>query len=387
MNFRSISLVTLGHFASDINQGALPALLPFFIEQYHLSYAAAAFIVFAANIASSVIQPIFGYFSDRLSKVWLMPLGIILAGFGMALSGVVGSYSLILLAVAVSGCGVAAFHPDAARLVNRLAPDNKALGMSLFSVGGNAGFAFGPILATSAVMTWGLDGTLIFTIPALIVAPFLYFQFRGFSVPGPKMTEDKEQPALLEDQWFPFIRLTGVVVARSVLFFGLNTFIPLYWINVLHESNVAGGAALTIMFSLGIVSTLIGGRIANWVGYRRMIIAGFSLMLPLLAVFTFVHDTFWATVLLIPISFGLFSTYGPIIATGQNYLPTRVGFASGVTIGLAVTIGGIAAPILGWIADVYSIQVAMQSLIVIPVIAIALTISLPAEKKSPAGNT
>ena len=382
MKVRSISLVTLGHLASDINQGAIPALLPFFIDEYHLTYAAAASIVLANNIVSSVVQPILGYLSDRMGKVWLMPLGIVLAGFGMALSGVVGSFPLILAAVALSGFGVAAFHPDAARLVHKLAQDDKAMGMSMFSVGGNAGFALGPMLATAAVLAWGLKGTMVFAFPALFVGPFLFFQFRNISLTTVRSTAQKSQEGCQEDQWFSFFRLSGVVIARSVLFFGLNTFIPLYWINVLHESNVAGGMALTTLFSLGIVSTLIGGRIADRIGYRRMIISGFALMLPLLAIFTQVHDAFWATAMLIPISFGLFSIYGPIIASGQNFLPNHVGFASGITIGLAVTIGGVTAPILGWIADIYSIQTAMQCLIAIPAVAIALALSLPADRKT-----
>jgi len=183
MQVRSISLVTLGHLASDINQGAIPALLPFFIDEYHLSYAAAASIVFAANIVSSIVQPILGHLSDRLGKVWLMPLGIILAGIGIALSGVVDSFPLILVSIALSGLGVAAFHPDAARLVHRLAQEDKAKGMSIFAVGGNAGFALGPLLATASILTWGLKGTLVFAVPALLLGPFLYFKFRDISLP------------------------------------------------------------------------------------------------------------------------------------------------------------------------------------------------------------
>jgi MFS transporter, FSR family, fosmidomycin resistance protein len=382
VRYRSIMLLSAGHLFTDINQGAIPALLPFFIAEYHLSYAAAASIVFAANIASSVVQPVFGFYSDRLAKVWLMPIGILLAGLGFAVSGVVGSLPLILTVVAISGCGVAAFHPDAARLANRLAEDKKALAMAIFSVGGNAGFAFGPLLATGAVLVWGLQGTLIFAVPSLVVAAFLYFQFRDMSLPQPLQTAGGGPAAdQLQDQWVPFLRLSGVVVARSVLFFGFNTFIPIYWINVLHQSSVAGGSALSLLFSFGIFSTLLGGRLADRLGYRRTIMIGFAMLLPLMAVFTHIQDTFWATAMLIPISLGLFGMYGPLMATGQNFLPNRVGFASGVTIGLAVTIGGVAAPILGWLADMYGIQTALQCLIIIPVFALILTATLPADTR------
>jgi len=380
LRYRSISLLAAGHLFADLNQGALPALLPFFIIEHHLSYAAAASIVFASNIASSVVQPILGYFSDRLEKIWLMPLGIFLAGFGLALTGLTDKFPLILAAAAVSGLGTAAFHPEAARLVNKLALNNKASGLGMFSSGGSAGYAIGPLIATGVVLSFGLGGTLVFALPATIMAIFLYFKFRNISLPDEKPATANSAEAM-QNQWFAFLRLSGVVIARSILFFGFNTFIPLYWILVLHQSTVAGSTALTILFSCGIFATMLGGRLADKFGYRKILIAGFGLMLPVIAIFPHVHNPVLATILLIPLSMGLFGIYGPMIASGQNYLPSRVGFASGITIGLAVTIGGVAAPLLGRIADLYGIPIAFESLIVIPPVAILLAATLPATRR------
>lgn len=381
MKFRKIGLLSLGHLFTDINQGAIPAMLPFFIMEYHLSYAAAASVVFAANIASSLIQPLFGILTDRMSRPWLMPLGIILAGAGIGFSGWTDNYTFILLMVAVSGVGVAAFHPEAAKLANRLSQGSKATGLSIFAVGGNAGFAFGPLLATGALLQWGAKGTLIFLIPSLITAAIIYWQFKDAAgVQQGQQIVAKEQSKHKPDRWLPFLRLTGVVVARSILFFGLSTFIPLYWINVLHEPAALGATAVTLLFTCGIFATLIGGRLADKYGHRSVIIGGWLLLIPLIFLLTYFKSTFAATALLLPISLGLFSIYGPIMVTGQNYLPNRVGFASGVTIGLAVTIGGITAPFLGWIADNAGVQMALQLLIVIPVLATGLSLTLPKEE-------
>jgi FSR family fosmidomycin resistance protein-like MFS transporter len=379
MRYRSIGLLSAGHMFTDLNQGAIPALLPFFISQHHLSYAAAASIVFAANVASSVIQPLFGHWADRSRKSWLMPCGILLAGLGIALTGITSNFALILLLVAVSGVGIAAFHPEAARYANNLASENKAMGLSIFAIGGNVGFAVGPVLATSALLAWGINGTLVLAVPAIAMALFIYQQFKSFSPATLVQKDSTANHSEGKDQWGAFLRLTGIVIARSVIFFGLNTFIPLYWINILHESAALGGTALTIMFSTGVAGTLLGGRVADSLGYRNLIIVGFGALLPLLVALTYIHNTFWATVLLVPISLALFCIYSPIIVSGQNFLPTRVGLASGVTIGLAVSIGGVAAPMLGWIADINGIQAALQSLIVFPVLAIALAFTLPAE--------
>lgn len=384
MKFRKVGLLSLGHLFTDINQGAIPALLPFFIIEYHLSYAAAASVVFAANIASSLIQPLFGILTDRMSRPWLMPVGIVLAGAGIGFSGWTDSYSLILVMVAISGIGVAAFHPEAAKMANRLSQNSQATGLSIFAVGGNAGFALGPLLATGAWLQWGSKGTLVFLIPSVITAAVLYWHFKDAAPQQGQQTMMKAAGQHKPDRWMPFLRLSGVVVARSVLFFGLSTFIPLYWINVLHEPAALGATAVTILFTCGIFATLIGGRLADKYGHRRVIIGGWTLLIPLIFLLTYFKSTFAATALLLPISLGLFSIYGPMMVTGQNYLPNRVGFASGVTIGLAVTIGGITAPLLGWIADIAGVQTALQILVVIPILAVGLSLTLPKEQKEQA---
>ena len=118
MKYRHIGILSIGHTATDINQGALPAMLPFFIVAYDLSYTAAAAIVFAVNMPSSVVQPLFGLAADRLSKPWLLPGGLMFAGLGLALTGLFQGYLAIVLLGIVSGVGIAAYHPQAARLVN-----------------------------------------------------------------------------------------------------------------------------------------------------------------------------------------------------------------------------------------------------------------------------
>jgi FSR family fosmidomycin resistance protein-like MFS transporter len=162
---RAMATLSAGHMLTDIAQGAIPALLPFLIVERGLSYAAASALILAATISSSVIQPLFGHISDRRSLPWLMPLGPALGGIGVALIGIAPSYPWTFAAVLVSGIGVASFHPEASRFANYVSGARRASGMSLFSVGGNVGFALGPVVVTPLVLIFGLSGTLFLILP------------------------------------------------------------------------------------------------------------------------------------------------------------------------------------------------------------------------------
>src|SRR5438067_4269325 len=168
-----MATLSAGHLLTDVAQGSVPALLPFLISRDHLSYAAASALVLAATISSSVIQPLFGHVSDRLSLPWLMPLGPALGGLGVALAGFTSTYGLTFAAIVVSGLGVAAFHPEGSRFANYVSGARRASGMSLFSVGGNVGFALGPVLVTPLLVAFGLHGTAFVLIPTWLMAAVL----------------------------------------------------------------------------------------------------------------------------------------------------------------------------------------------------------------------
>lgn len=384
MKKKFIWILSLGHLVTDINQGALPAMLPFFIAAYDLSYTAAASIVFAANLSSSVIQPIFGYAADRFSKPWLLSLGLILAGVGLGLTGLCKSYQLIMVLAVISGIGIAAYHPEAARLVNFEAGNQKNTAMSIFGVGGTIGFAIGPFLITTALIQWGLKGTLILIFPVSVMAIFMTTQFSSLrSIARKNSPENKTVSRDSEtENWWAFIRLTLVIIGRSIIFYGLNTFIPIYWINHLHQSKIYGSLALTVFAGSGIIGNLIGGNLADRWGPKKVILGGFLGLTLLLPVFLFAHTAQIALLLMIPIGFILYATYSPSIVMGQNYLPNRVGLSSGITLGVAISIGGAATPLIGKIADLYGIWSAILSIACLPILFFIVTLSLPEDPKS-----
>ncbi|MBY0507914.1 MAG: MFS transporter [Bryobacteraceae bacterium] len=377
MNKRAVSTVTVSHLFLDISQGAVPALVPFFVSERHYTYAAAASLVFAANVVSSVIQPWFGHMADRRNSPWLLPAGLLVAGLGLALAGFAGSYPLALAAMMLAGCGMAAYHPEAARLVMLSSGDRHATGMSVFAVGGNAGFALGPFLATQAMVAYGLGGVAWLLAPAVLMATWLLSQL-GYLERVARERQATRKAALRGvDRWSAFWRLSGCVAARSMVSFGIYTFLPIFWIEVLHQTKSAGGTALSILLAAGAFGTLLGGQMADRWSRKRVIIIAFSLLGPTLWLLQQVRDVTLATWLLIPLGIALFIHFSVMVVLGQEYLPNRVGTASGITIGLATTVGGVASPLLGWLADHTSVERMFLVVAAIPLFGLAMALTLP----------
>jgi FSR family fosmidomycin resistance protein-like MFS transporter len=398
-------LLAAGHAVDDLYQGAVPALLPFLASAYGWRYAAVSGITLAATLLSSVVQPVFGVLTDRRARPWLVPVGMAVAGAGIGAAGLFRGYPLVWLAVAMSGLGVAAYHPESARLA-RLASAGSHQAMSWFSLGGNLGFAAGPLAVSAVLGPLGLHATPLLALPALLCAAVTASRLRrsrqstpakraAVTVPrlrpdpqaapteraptvaalrlrpDPQAAATTRAPAPKQpDDWAGFARLTAVIVCRSVLTFGLGTFLALYVGN-----RVAGEAALVTFYAFGAVGTVWGGRLAGRyprvrilrVAYLAAIpaVAGVALV-PGPAVFAFV--AFTALAVYVPFSLH--------VTLGQDYLPSRVGTASGVTLGLAVSVGGLATPVLGALADTRGLGTAMVVLIAMPLLAAVLAVRL-----------
>jgi MFS transporter, FSR family, fosmidomycin resistance protein len=373
---RAMAALSLGHLFTDVAQGSVPALLPFLIVRDHIGYAAVSALILAATISSSVIQPLFGHVSDRLSLPWLMPLGPALGGLGIALVGLAPSYPLVFAAVALSGTGVAAFHPEASRFANYVSGARRASGMSLFSVGGNIGFAIGPILMTPLVLAFGLHGTVFILIPTWGAAALLALELprlRGFrtDVVGGRVEKSGQHEA-----WGPFALLATVIALRSFVYFGMVTFVPVYYLRVLHSSAALGNAALAAMLLGGAAGTLAGGPLADRFGRRAVLIASMLVLPPLLVGFL-LSGPVLALVFAALAGAATIATFAVTIVMGQEYLPGRLGVASGVTIGLSIGLGGLGAPLLGLLADAHGLRAVFETVAVLPLLAAGVALALP----------
>ncbi|WP_189325271.1 MFS transporter [Streptomyces flaveus] len=370
---RSILLLSFGHACVDTYQGAVASLVPFFVTERAYSYAAVSGIVLAASLLSSVAQPVFGALTDRWAMPWLLPVSTILGGLGITLSGLSGSYALTLVFVAVSGVGVAAYHPESAR-VARLVSEGSHTAMGWFSLGGNLGFAAAPLMVTAVVACGGLRLSPLLVVPALagsvLCLPVLRALQKtgcgGFGTAVATGADDKAS----------FVKLSLAVICRSIVFIGLSTFISLYVQQRLGGSTAAGAAALFVLYLGGAVGSVLGGSLAN--RWNRVTVARWSYLVTVAAVTGIVFIPGPAIYVFVALtSVGLYVPFSLQVTLGQDYLPTRVGTASGITLGLTVSIGGLVSPLIGSIADATSLRTALTPLILMPALSWLLFRTLP----------
>ncbi|MET7644954.1 MFS transporter [Streptomyces sp. NPDC005426] len=375
--WRRMRMWGAAHAVDDLYQGLVPACVPYFVLDRGYSYVAASGLTLAAALGSSVPQPFIGVAVDRYRLNRLAPAGLAVAGIGLGLSGLVRPYAAVWLLILLSGLGVAMFHPAAGKAAREAAGDS-ASAMSVFAAGGSVGFFLAPVLATPALVTMGVGATALFIPPAVLMA-FVLLRHR------PAATTPHRTARTGRDRWRPFLVLTGIEVVRSVAFFGAITFIELFWIRHLHSGRGLAGVALACFLVGGVAGTLLGGRIADRIGMVRTVQLGGLFAVPALIALRLTPGTVLPLLFAVLAGLALNVPFAVLVKLGQDYLPGRPGTAAGVTLGLAVSVGGLIAPALGAAAQAYGPQGVFTILCAIPALALVLGLFLT-EPEPPPGD-
>jgi FSR family fosmidomycin resistance protein-like MFS transporter len=370
---RAMATLSVGHLAVDFASGAVPALLPFVATEFDLSYTATAAVMLSALVSSSLVQPLFGLWSDRRGAMWLLPGGVALAAVGVGAAAVAPAYSLVLVAVFVAGIGVAAYHPEGAKFAAFASGRHRASGMSYFNIGGNTGYALGPIVVTPLVVWLGLRGGTIALLPVLVLAFVILRALPQLGRVAPKSTERRRHEG--EDDVRAMTLLSVVIGLRSVAWFGLLTFVPL-WVVANGGTKGEGGRTLALMLVCGAIGTLVLGPVADRVGLRRTLLVT-QAALPFLVVTFVAVGGVAGTIALMLVGPCVVGTFGVTMVLSQLYLPRHVGMASGLSVGLAMGLGGIAAVVLGAVADAVDLQTALYVAAAAPAIGCIACVMLP----------
>src|SRR5689334_6945050 len=222
-----------GHLAVDFASGSVPALIPFLTDRFHLGYALAAMLLLASTVSSSLVQPLFGLWSDRRGALWLIPGGTVLAAVGVGLAAVSPWYPLVLVLVLAGGLGVAAFHPEGAKYAAYASGRKRASGMSYFNIGGNTGYALGAFVTGVLVAALGFGGGLLAMLPVAVVAAILLRQTASFAALAPTASSRADEGGA--DDRRAMALLGAVISLRSVAWFTLLAFVPLWEVSLGHS--------------------------------------------------------------------------------------------------------------------------------------------------------
>lgn len=377
---KGMSVLSGGHLMTDFASGSVPALLPFFTVEFDLSYTLTAVLILAALVSSSLMQPLFGLWSDRRGALWLLPAGLALAGAGIGLASVAPSYPVLVGLIFLAGIGIAAFHPEGAKFAVFLSGRKRASGMSLFNIGGNLGYALGPIIVTPLVLWLGLGtGGLLAAVPVLVASVAVLGALPYLARQRPERGVGTRDPGAKDDVRAMLI-LACVIGLRSVAWFTLITFVPL-WAVSQGDSQAEGNRLLSLMLLSGAVGTLLLGPIADRFGIRRTLLVAQALLTPLILVFVLEGGIAGAIALAV-VGICVVGTFGLTMVLSQMYLPEHVGMASGLSVGLAMGLGGIAAVALGAVADAVDLKTALICSSLAPLLGVVLCFFLPTPRRT-----
>lgn len=379
--------LVLGHLVTDLQGGALPIVLPHLKEIFALSYSQLAAIVLTQNITSSVIQPLFGYLTDKKSLPQLLPYCAALAGAGFAAVGWVSSYEFLLLAVIFIGIASAIYHPQASKTVNFLSTKAaKAKNMGLFSLGGNAGMAFGSLgMAFLISLPGGLHNTIYFLLPGLLVFGLMLKCMPAY-IQVNQAYNNRRQAAEVKhtDNNIPYLGLLFLLLfifLRSTIHTGLSTYLPLFFMKF-RSCDSSFASMLVSGFLLGgVAGTYIGAVLSDRLGARKIILGSIVFSIPAIWLINLAVSPVTALAAVIMAGFAIIGSFATTIILAQSLLPNNVGMAAGLTIGFSVGMGGFGVTLLGILADNWGLPLVMQLITWLPVAAaiIAVWIPIPAE--------
>jgi MFS transporter, FSR family, fosmidomycin resistance protein len=367
---------------TDIYMPVLPAILPLLIAQNGYSYLAAGLLVTAYNVTSSCTQPVIGWLSDKRGLTISVSISLFISAVFVALMGIAKDYYLIMAFAIIAALGHACFHPTALSIVSRLCTsENRGRITSYFVVGGNIGYAIGPLLAGALVWWLGLPGLLFLVIPAILMVFILRILLPGgIAAAREAHAVINQVTADVPSKW-PFAILMAASILRAWAVFAAITYLPMYLVQTQGYDLVMASLAMTLMLLAGVAGQVAGGHISDRIGRKEFMVFGLVGAVPFFYIF-FASTGVVAIAALLIFGFFLWSTFAVAVAMGHELLPQNVGLASGMMLGLAIGFGGLGVAVNGMIADHYSLAAAIGTIPIPIALAVVLMALLPYPWKS-----
>jgi FSR family fosmidomycin resistance protein-like MFS transporter len=368
-------LIFLGHVWVDTSQGILPVVIPELKKLFALNYFEVGLMMTLLNLTSSVVQPVFGYISDRVQTGWFIPVGILWTALSMGLLGWSPNYMSALFLVGFAGLGTAAFHPRAMMAVSFVSGSRQGFGTAIFSTAGNLGFALGPLVGALLVLGLGLHATLGLVVPGVLLFLIIFFYSGDFlkrEAHSPAKPESKHHLEPYSISWISLISVCLIVVLRSWVYISFITYLPLF----LQNQGVAlktGSLMLSLFLASGAAAGLYGGHLSDRIGRRSVIVVS-NLLYPILASLLILKSGPWLWLSACASGAALLASFSVTIVLAQELLPRHIGLASGLILGLGFGTGGLGTALSGYLADTVGLNQTMWLLTLIPLLCAVLPV-------------
>jgi MFS transporter, FSR family, fosmidomycin resistance protein len=370
---RVVFAAALGHFVVDLNANLLPVMLPFLRESLSLSYAQTGLIMTSFSMTSSLAQPLFGHLADKLGGRVLLILPVAWMALFMGLAGTATTYPAILALVTFAGIGSAAFHPQGAAAARRAVTGrHAATAVSVYSLGGTAGYALGPLVAAGLFLSLGLGGSAALIPFGLIGTGVIAWAVLGKSGGLATVAHRAIGDGPTRVPWLMLVGLLVVVVMRGWVEYGVVAYTPLRF-----QGDVTLSSRVLFAFLIGeAFGTFSGAMAADRFGRRAVIVVVSLLLVPAIVGFNLANGPLLFAVA--PFSGLLIGATMPVtIVMAQELLPRNIGMASGLMMGFAFGVAGLGVAINGVVADTYGLPTSMMLLAALPIVSAVVAAVLP----------
>jgi len=373
-------VLSTAHLINDMYANFLQQLIPFLIAGNILSVTAAASLVSAFTITSSVMQPIFGYLVDQKGQRWLLYVGTLWMSVLLGTTGYVHNYFILIIITALAGMGTGAFHPQAAGTIGQIESSHKGLILGAFVAAGNMGMSISPLILIPLFNKYGVGSTWLAIIPGVFAALILYL-FAPRSKAIAKSSPGFRQVArTIKNAWSELSKLMLVVALRSTVSTGITTFLPLYLLARKFSPEITG-SLMFLTLATGAIGGLIGGFISDKYGRKPLIVG--SLAISPFFFYGFLYTKGLLSYLLLALGgMTLLSSFSVTVAATQEVVPENKSLASGLSMGFSIGIGGIAVSPIGRFAEIYGVDSAVYLVFILPFLAALLALSLEGGKSN-----
>lgn len=370
--FTVIAAISFSHFLNDLMQSLLPAIYPMLKEDFGLTFGQVGFLTLTFQFTASLLQPVVGIYSDRHPLPYSMAFGMGSTLAGLLLLSIADQFPLLVLAAALVGLGSAVFHPEASRVARMAAGMRPGFAQSVFQVGGNFGSALGPLLAAFIVLPLGQGSIAWFSLVA-ILAMFVLFKvgtwYKGHLARllyrGHGLLVGVSQRRIRMSVWI----LVVLTFSKAVYGASLGSYYTFFLIERFEVSIRDSQLLLFVYMAAVAIGTIIGGPLGDKFGRKLVLWASVLGALPFTLLLPWVNLT-WTIVLTGLIGIIMASAFPAIVVYAQELLPGGVGMVSGLLYGLSFGTAGIAAALLGGLADSHGIDFVFQLCAWLPIVGL-----------------